>query len=92
MQRTIRLKLDTTPEQKAVLRRTLAGFTQSFNLVCEYGWHNSEKNGVELHKATYKTVKALVVGRFTKPAYLCLASESYRSSQVRLCQCQKRQR
>jgi predicted transposase len=63
MQRTIRLKLDTTPEQKAVLRGTLEGFTQSFNLVCEYGygWHNSEKNGVELHKATYKTVKALVV-------------------------------
>jgi putative transposase len=61
MQRTLRLKLDTTPEQKAVLRRTLEGFTQSFNFVCEYGWKNAEKNGVELHKATYKTVKALVV-------------------------------
>jgi putative transposase len=60
-ERTIRLKLDTTPEQKDVLHRTLEGFTQSFNLVCEYGWHNSEKNGVELSKATYKTVKTLIV-------------------------------
>jgi predicted transposase len=55
------LKLDTTPVQKAVLGQTIQGFTQSFNFVCEYGWHNAEKNGVELHKATYKTVKALVV-------------------------------
>ncbi|MBN9390858.1 MAG: transposase [Chloroflexi bacterium] len=57
MQRTIKLKLNTTQAQEEVLKHTLSEFTQAFNFVCEYGWLNSEKNGVKLHHATYYTVK-----------------------------------
>ncbi len=60
MQRTIRLQLNTTPEQAQALRQTLDRFTTVFNYVCEYGWLNSEKNGVKLHHATYYALKDLV--------------------------------
>lgn len=53
MQRTIRLKLATTPEQDEALHDTLDGVRGCFNHVCEYGWREDEKNGVTLHKATY---------------------------------------
>jgi IS605 OrfB family transposase len=62
MKRTIRLKLNTTTEQEPVLLNTLTEFTTAFNFVCEYGWQNSEKNGVKLHHATYYTVKEMCKG------------------------------
>ncbi len=71
MQRTIRLKLNTTPDQKAALLEALNGFTTAFNFVAEYGWANSEKNGVKLHHATYHDVKVMVKGL---PAQLVCAS------------------
>lgn len=58
MQRTIRLKLNPTREQAAILRETLAEFTVCFNAVAAYGWENREKNGVKLHKATYYPLRA----------------------------------
>ncbi len=58
MQRTIRLELNTTSEQEISLRQTLQSFTDAFNYVCDYGWKHSEKNGIELHKATYYDLKA----------------------------------
>ena len=57
MHRTIRLKLNTTTQQAHALKQTLEGFTRAFNFVCEYGWDNSEKNGVKLHHATYYSLK-----------------------------------
>ncbi len=62
MNRTIRLKLNTSPEQAIALLDTLQQFTTAFNFVCEYGWQNSEKNGVKLHHATYYPVKELCKG------------------------------
>jgi IS605 OrfB family transposase len=62
MQRTIKLNLNTTQAQSAALQQTLKEFTQAFNFVCEYGWLNSEKNGVKLHHATYYTLKELCKG------------------------------
>ncbi|MEI6047217.1 MAG: transposase, partial [Chloroflexota bacterium] len=46
----------------ATLLNTLQEFTNAFNFVCEYGWQNSEKNGVKLHHATYYTVKEMCKG------------------------------
>jgi IS605 OrfB family transposase len=60
MQRTIKLKLHTSLYQNQLLKQTLDGFTAVFNQVCEYGWLNSEKNGVKLHHATYYNLKQLV--------------------------------
>ncbi len=58
MDRTVRVKLQPTPEQAEVLAETLRLFTQAFNAVCAYGWAHGEKNGVRLHHATYYACKA----------------------------------
>jgi len=57
MNRTVRVKLQPTPEQAEVLAETAALFTQAFNVVCAYGWEHGEKNGVRLHHATYYLCK-----------------------------------
>ena len=62
MQRTVRLKLQPTPEQCEALAETTQKFTTAFNDVCAYGWAHAEKNGVQLHHATYYTEKALCPG------------------------------
>ncbi len=60
MQRTVKLQLNTSTEQEAVLLPTLRQFTEAFNYVCDYGWKHAEKNGIELHKATYYPLKGLL--------------------------------
>lgn len=58
MQRTIHFPLLPTPEQESVLLETLKQYTSCFNIVSAYGWEKGEKNGVELHKATYYPLRA----------------------------------
>jgi predicted transposase len=53
VQRTIRFPLLPTVEQYNVLLETIRQYTGCFNAVAAYGWEHIEKNGVELHKATY---------------------------------------
>jgi putative transposase len=58
MQRTIRIQLEPSPAQAAVLAETSRQFTAVFNAVCAYGWQQNEKNGIELHRALYYPLKA----------------------------------
>jgi IS605 OrfB family transposase len=58
VQRTIRFPLLPTLNQKAVLFETIQQYTACFNTVAAYGWERGEKNGVELHKATYYPLRA----------------------------------
>ncbi len=58
MDRTIQVQLHPTPEQANALAETLVQFTHAYNMVCEYGWKNAEKNGVKLHHAMYYDTKA----------------------------------
>jgi putative transposase len=58
MQRTIRFPLLPTAEQEAVLFETIQQYAACFNTVAAYGWKRGEKNGVELHKATYYPLRA----------------------------------
>lgn len=58
MQRALKIVLMPTREQAEALLETLRQSTECFNAVCGYGWQNDEKNGVELHKATYYPLKA----------------------------------
>ena len=58
MQRTIRIRLEPSPTQATMLAETSRQFTAVFNAVCAYGWQQSEKNGIELHRALYYPVKA----------------------------------
>ena len=58
MQRTIRIQLDPSPAQADALAETSRQFTAVFNAVCAYGWQQSEKDSVELHRALYYPLKA----------------------------------
>lgn len=71
MQRTVRLELNPTPEQFALLCETLRQHTECFNVVATHGWKEQVKNGIELHKATYYALRE----RFPKlPSQLVCAS------------------
>ena len=60
MDRTIKLKLNTTPEQDASLLASMSGFTQAFNYLCQYGWEHNLKNNVKLQRECYYTLKLLM--------------------------------
>lgn len=49
----MRIRLRPDADTSALLARTVAAFTWSFNEVCRYGWETGIGNGVELHQATY---------------------------------------
>lgn len=57
VQRTIRIRLKPSPEQKDALRETAAAFTRSFNAVCEAGFRLGEGNAYKLHHVTYHDAK-----------------------------------
>lgn len=57
MQRTVRLRLEPTPEQSNALIETIKQHAACYNAVARYGWDTNTKNGVELHKATYYTLR-----------------------------------
>jgi len=59
MDRTLRVCLQPTPEQAALLAETTRQFTAVFNAVAAHGYAAGEKNGVRLHHATYYPQKAL---------------------------------
>ena len=58
MQRTVRLELNPTQEQSALLGETLRQHTECFNAVASHGWTEQIKNGVALHKETYAALRA----------------------------------
>jgi IS605 OrfB family transposase len=59
MQRTIRIQLRPDIETAKGLSQTIEQYTWSFNAVCKHGWENDLGNGVELHKATYYSHRAI---------------------------------
>ena len=71
MQRTVRLLLNPTTQQATALLETLREHAACFNSVAAYGFEHSEKNGVELHKATYYPLRA---NHPTLPAQLVCAA------------------
>src|SRR5216683_5545538 len=58
MQRTVRIRLKPTHAQRAVLLETMRVATVCFNTVAAYGWTHEQRNSVELHKATYYSLRA----------------------------------
>src|SRR5712692_10029419 len=53
MDRTMIVHLHPTPEQAAILKRTLDEHTACFNTVARLGFTAKIRNGVDLHKETY---------------------------------------
>src|SRR6266516_3210472 len=58
MDRTIVVQLNPTSEQQSILLRTVEEATACFNEVAQVGYASGERNGVELHKATYYPLRA----------------------------------
>jgi len=58
VRRTIIIALEPANEQLAALTETCDLFTEVFNAVCTGGWQHAEKNGVRLHHAFYRPLKA----------------------------------
>ncbi len=56
--RTIRIQLNPTPEQAALLYQTMQQYTASFNAVCQLADSQKISNGVELHRLTYAEQRA----------------------------------
>ena len=91
MQRTIRLPLLPTAEQYGVLLETIQQYTECFNAVAAYGWHHGEKNGVELHKATYYPLRKaypqlpaqLVISARTKAAEAIKSAFTWKAKKER---------
>lgn len=80
MQRTIRVRLKPTAEQRRALLETLAESTACFNAVAAYGWTHQERNGVELHKATYYPLRA---EHPTLPAQLVVSARTRANEAVK---------
>ncbi len=57
LQRTLKLILKPTEEQKQILLETIEQYKFAYNYACKIGWNNQLWNGVELHKLTYYTVR-----------------------------------
>ncbi|MCD6547879.1 MAG: transposase [Thermodesulfobacterium sp.] len=57
LQRTIKLVLKPTEEQKQILLETIEQYKFAYNYTCKVGWKAELWNGVELHKLTYYTVR-----------------------------------
>ena len=70
IQRTIKLRLRPTPEQASILTQAIQAYTDSFNQVSAYGWTHKVFNGIELHKATYRTQRE----QFALPSQLAISA------------------
>jgi predicted transposase len=62
VQRTIKLVLKPTEEQKQILLETIEQYKFAYNYTCKIGWEAETWNGVELHKLTYYTNNNIGVG------------------------------
>ena len=57
LQRTLKLVLNSTKEQKQILLETIDQYKFAYNYTCKVGWESELWSGVELHKLTYYTVR-----------------------------------
>ena len=57
LQRTLKLVLKSTEEQKQILLETIEQYKFAYNYACKIGWEAQTWNGVQLHNLTYYTVR-----------------------------------
>jgi hypothetical protein len=63
--RTAKIKLNISADE---IRPTIKAYTKSFNFICQEGYNKKDKNGISLHKKTYKVVREYL------PAQLAISS------------------
>src|SRR5690554_2545169 len=57
MDRTIKLKLGVSEEDKGDLKKTITLFNTVFNEVAQYGFEHKTHSKVSIHHATYKDIR-----------------------------------
>lgn len=57
MDRTIKLKLSVSEEDKVILKKTITLFNTVFNEVAQYGFEHKTHSKVSIHHATYKKIR-----------------------------------
>ncbi|MGV8075726.1 MAG: RNA-guided endonuclease InsQ/TnpB family protein [Methanosarcina sp.] len=57
--RTIKLKLGVSEEDKVILKKTITLFNTVFNEVAQYGFEHKTHSKVSIHHATYKNVREM---------------------------------
>jgi len=57
MERTIKLKLELSKENKETLRQTMVLSNQVFNEIARYGFENHTCSKVSVHRATYYSIR-----------------------------------
>ena len=65
--RTAKIKLNISANE---VLPTIQSYTDAFNFVCQVGFNAKDKNGVSLHKKTYKKVR----DKFNLPSQLAISS------------------
>jgi len=81
LQRTLKLALKPTEEQKRILLETIEQYKFAYNYTCKVGWEAQLWNGVKLHKLTYYALR----GKTSLPSQLVIsarvvATESLKSA------------
>jgi len=90
-QRTVKVKLQTSADERAILAETMAQYAACFSHVAGLGWDQRLTNGVELHRQTYYWLR----GQYPRmPSQLVItarakAREALKSARVRLRQGKK---
>ncbi len=84
LQRTLKLVLKPTEEQKQILLETLEQYKFAYNYTCKIGWEAQIWNGALLHTLTYYTVrdKTSLLSQLVISARL-VATESLKSAMKR---------
>ncbi len=57
LQRTLKLVIKPTEDQKQILLETIEQYKFAYNYACKIGWEAQTWNGVQLHNLTYYTVR-----------------------------------
>lgn len=60
MSRTAKVKLQLNQEEVEIILNTMREYTTVFNTVSKYGYENKTWNKVDIHRATYRDIRALL--------------------------------
>lgn len=60
MQRTVRLKLHVSEDDKEILLKTMEAYTLAFNISAKWGFENKKFNKMANHEATYRPTRDAV--------------------------------
>lgn len=91
MIRTIKLKLNSTPDDIAVIKKTMEDYTTSYNICSTWGFENKTANKIDNHKNTYYNIRGILP---SFPPYLIQSSRDCACEALKQskCKCQPKRK